>query len=79
MAIKKQPQEITLEFLRQELKELREAQDAAAAEAAEHHNPDAWDVSRIILGRAVAIGDLIKRMRGLTEREFQLEIKKGTL
>lgn len=71
--------EITLEYLRREAKDSHLAAKAAALEAANNGDSEQWDLSRIMLGEAFAYEQMIKYMRGLKEREFQLAKKKGTL
>ena len=68
-----------LTWLRNEVVTCRDAAKVLRKEATEPLDIEAWDVARLLEGQAFAYEDVIKHIRGLKEREFQLEKKRRTL
>lgn len=68
-----------LNWLRHEALTCNEIARTIAEEAGSERSIESWDASRLLLGQVFAFESVIKHVRGLTEREFQLEKKRGTL
>jgi hypothetical protein len=69
-----------LKWLRDEIEAYEQAAKWDMERAvADGCNSDAWDSSRIQAGAIIGLEEVIKHIRGMTEREFQLAKKKGTL
>ena len=68
-----------LDWLRKEIKLAKSTSDMNAREAGKVGDAEGWDVSRILLGEAFGYERLIKHLKGLNEREFQLQKKRGIL
>lgn len=71
--------EITLDYLREEIRLCNATADMLKQEAMKYNDGEAWVSSMTIQGQAYAYQEMIKYMRGLTEREYRLALKKGTL
>lgn len=71
--------ETLLTWLRHEVLTCRDAAKFQRKDAAELIDSESWDISRLLEGQAIAYEDVIRHIRGLKEREFQLEKKRGTL
>ena len=66
-------------WLRREARLSRESADLLRTEAARGNDSEAWTSSQMMDGEAMAYEQVIKRVMGYSEREFQLHKKKGTL
>lgn len=56
-----------------------EALEVISREAGQNKDIEAWDTSRLIQGEILGYRRVIKLIRNLSEREFQIAIRKHTL
>lgn len=70
---------ILCQWLRSEIALSEEAIKVIQEEAGRTGDLEAWDSSRIMHGQVQAYERTIQHAKGLSEREFQLAKKKGTL
>ena len=71
--------EITLNYLRTEITSLEEDIEYFKQKTIGELSSEEIESIPFMLGELYTLQRLIKYVRGLNERDFQLEIKKGTL
>ncbi len=71
--------EITLEFLREEIKKTKRVYDSLINKKISEVCEEDLNMLKYWVGEICTYERLIQYMRGLDEREFQLAKKKGTL
>lgn len=70
---------ITLDFLREKVEILDRTAESLQTQAGQTGDVEIWDAARFTRGEASAYRDLIAHVKGLSHREYLIQLREGRL